>query len=290
MDLDDQTPNVALQQSSSMSSGATLMPHYACLLPAPFDGATDFEDFVTQFTSVVSRSDWENHPSGELRPQFFSTRLSGDALSVYRFLTRPQQTNMNSLFHAFRTQYAPNQDVLKAKVKALRQQPGQTIPGFFPELRDLARNAYPVEAVRNEILLATFIAGLSNSTVRWEVRTAKHAAADVALQAAVETHSLLEIDGLKFQTSGINNISTETPLDSFTELVRSLLTKIQDGVAKSSRTDQIVSQKNQRDSSECRDSNRCRSPSPGPRRNNNSSNFKKPNVPNERNTARNSNN
>ena len=98
---------------------------------APFDGTTDFEDFVTQFNSVASLSDWENHPSGDLRPQFFSARLSGDALSFYRSLTRTQQTNIHRLFHAFRAQYAPNQDVLKAKVKALRQQPGQTIPAFL---------------------------------------------------------------------------------------------------------------------------------------------------------------
>ena len=130
MDPDDQAPNVASQQSSGPSSGATVMPNYSCLLPAPFDGTTDFQDFVTQFNSVASLSDWENHPSGDLRPQFFSARLSGDALSFYRPLTRAQQTNMNRL-HAFRTQYAPSQDVLEAKVKALRQQPGQTIPVFF---------------------------------------------------------------------------------------------------------------------------------------------------------------
>ena len=156
-------------------------------------------------------------------------------------------------------------------------------------MRDLARNAYLVEAVRNEILLTTFIAGLSNPTVRWEVRKTKPADADAALQAAVETHSFLEIDGLKLQTSGVNNISTETPLDTFTELVRSLRTEIQDAVAKSSRTDRNFSQNNQRDRSDSRDSTRYRSPSPGPRRNNNFSNLKKPNQPNERNTARNSN-
>ena len=226
MDPDDQAPNVASQQSSSMSSGATVMPNYSCLLPAPFDVTTDFEDFVTQFNSVAPLSDWENHPSGDFRPQFFSTRLSGDALSFYRSLTRAQHTNIHRLFHAFRAQYAPNQDVLKAKVKALRQQPGQTIPAFFRELGDLTHNAYPVEAVRNEILLSTFIAGLCSPTVRWEVRKAKPADADAPLQAAVATHSFLEIHGVKLQTSGVNNISTDTPLDTFTELVRSLRTEI----------------------------------------------------------------
>ena len=136
-------------------------------------------------------------------------------------------------------------------------------------MRDLARNAYAVEAVRNEIFLTTFIAGLSNPTARWEVRKAKPADANAALQAAVETHSSLEIDASELQTSSVNNISTETPLDTFTELVRSLRTEIQDAVAKSSRTDKNASQNNQRDRSDSRYSNRYR-----PRRNNNFSNFK----------------
>ena len=163
-------------------------------------------------------------------------------------------------------------------------------PRFFRELRHLARNAYLVEAVRNETLLTTLIAGFSNPTVRWEFRKAEPADADAALQAAVGNHCFLEIDGLKLQTSGINNISTETPLDSFTELVCSLSTEIQDAVAKSSRTDSNASQNNQRDRSDSRNSNLNRSPSPGPRRNHNFSEFKKPNQPNDQNTARNSNN
>ena len=225
-----------------------------------------------------------------MHPQFFSARLNGDSLSFYLSLTRAQQTNIHRLFHAFRTQYAPNQNVLKAKVKALRQQPGQTILSFFRDLRDLAGIAYPVEVVGNEIILTTFLAVFSNPTVRREVRKAKTADANAALQAAVETHSFLEIDGLKLQTTGVNNISTETPPDTFTELVGSLGKEVQDAVAKSSRTDRNVSQNNQRDRLETRDSIRYRSLSPGPRRNNNFSNFKKPNQPNEWNTTRNSNN
>ena len=106
---------------------------------------------------------------------------------------------MNQLLHCFPTQYAPNQDVLEAKNKALPQQPGQTIPAFFRKLQDLARNAYLVEAVRNEILLTTFIAGLSKPTVWWEVRKAKPADADAALQTAVETHSFLKSTVLNYK-------------------------------------------------------------------------------------------
>ena len=130
----------------------------------------------------------------------------------------------------------------------LKKSSSSTTETNYP--RFFSRVAYPVEAVRNEIILTTFIAGLSNPTVRWEVRKAKLANADAALQAAVETHSFLEIDGLKLQTSGVNSISSETPLDTFTELVPSLRTEIQDAVATSSHTDRKFSQNNQTDRSD----------------------------------------
>ena len=107
------------------------MPNYSCLLPAPFDGTTDFEDFVIQYNSVASLPDWENNPSRYLRLQLSSASLSCDALSFYQSLTRAQQTNMNRFLRASRTQYNPNQDVIEAKVRALSQQPGQTIPVLF---------------------------------------------------------------------------------------------------------------------------------------------------------------
>ena len=47
-----------------------------------------------------------------------------------------------------------------------------------------------------------------------EVRKAKPADPDTALQAAVGTHSFPEINASKMQTSGSNNISTETPFDT----------------------------------------------------------------------------
>ena len=94
---------------------------------------------------------------------------------------------------------------------------------------------------------------------------------DAALQAAVESHSFLEIDGFEKQTSGVNKFSTETPLDAFPQLVSNLRTKFPHALAKSSRTERNASQKGQRDS---QDSDRYRSPSPGPRRNNNFSNYK----------------
>ena len=121
---------------------------------------------------------------------------------------------------------------LKLKVSSKNQDEPNPL---FWELWDLARNDYPVEVVRNEILLTTFNVGFSNPALQWELRKPKPADSNAAPQAAMETHSFLEIDGFKLQTSDVNKSNTETPLDNLTELVRSLLREIQDAVAKPSR-------------------------------------------------------
>ena len=139
-------------------------------------------------------------------------------------------------------------------------------------------------------MLITSISGLSNPTVRQEFRKAQPADVDAALHAAVETHSFLEIDGVRMQFSGVNNISTQTLLNIFTELVRSLRTEIQDAVALPSRTYRNASLNNQIHRSDSRNSNRYQSPLPGLIRNNTFSKFRQPNQPNEWDTDRNSNN
>ena len=106
-------------------------------------------------------------------PHSFSARLNGDPLTFYRSLTTAQKSDYDELKRIFRQQYKRNGDVLKAQVKSLRQLPGQDVSAFYRTLRDLAGKAYTDDAVRNELLLTTFIEGLANSVVRWEVRKAK---------------------------------------------------------------------------------------------------------------------
>ena len=91
----------------------------------------------------------------------------------------------------------------------------------------------------------------------------------------------------EIQTTPVSNISTETPLDTFTGLVRNIRTEIQDTVVMSLPTDKNICKNNQKDRSD--NSNRYRSSMPGPRRNNVFSKIKQPNQPNKRNTAQNSN-
>ena len=140
-------------------------PSYSCLLPPSFKGLTDVEDFPTQFEAVSTLSNWVAL-TPDPRPHFFSARLNGDALTFYRSLTTAQKGDYDELKRLFRQKYKPNAGVLKAQVRSLRQLPGQDVSAFYRTLRDLAGKAHTDDAVRNELLLTTFIEGLAIFVVR----------------------------------------------------------------------------------------------------------------------------
>ena len=164
------------------------------------------------------------------RPHFFSARLTGDALTFYRPLTTAQKGDYDELKRLFRQQYKPNADVLKAQVKSLRQLLRQDVSAFYWTLRDLAGKAYTDNAVRNELLLTTFIEELANSVVRWEVRKAKPTLVEDALSFALEMQSYLNLHGQQPDTpaASVNNLTGPSP--SQNELSSDLIFTIKEEV------------------------------------------------------------
>ena len=197
-------------------------PDYSCLLPPSFTGLTDVDDFLTQFEAVSTISKWVAL-TPDPRPHFFSARLTGDALTFYRPLTTAQKGDYDELKRLFRQQCKPNADVLKAQVKSLRQLPSQDVSAFYRTLRDLAGKAYTDDAVRNELFLTTFIEGLANSVVRWEVRKAKPTVVEDALSLALEMQSYLNLHGQHPDTlaASVNNLTGSSPSQSelFSDLI-----------------------------------------------------------------------
>ena len=75
---------------------------------------------------------------------------------------------------------------------------------------DFAGKAYAVDAVRNELLFITFIEGLANSVVRWEVRKAKSTVVEDAVSLALEMQSYLNLHSQQRDTSAasVNNLTS----------------------------------------------------------------------------------
>ena len=158
-----------------------------------------------------------------------------------------QQTDFTLLVDAFRQNYTTNVDILKARLKAARQQPNQDIASFLCDVRTLARRAYRAfPHLIEQIVLTSFIEGLSDSTLRWELRKSKPATADEALTMAMELNSFLELERGARSTptvapeSAVNQVSqtssesqTHNLMDTF---VRTLTEKLNKALPHNGKT------------------------------------------------------
>ena len=111
-------------------------------MPELFNGSGDFEDYLGQFNTAAYLSGWYRPRSYDYRPQYFALRLKGNALHFYSTLSEDHQNDFDLLVEAFRQNYTTNVEILKARLKAARQQPGQNIATFLCDIRTLARRAY----------------------------------------------------------------------------------------------------------------------------------------------------
>ena len=156
----------AAPSTSTAATGAVFSALPSCLIPETFTGGGDFEDYLQQFTTAATLSGWQTATTDN-RPNYFALRLKGNALHFYTTLTVAQQQNFDQLVAAFRTTYTTNVEVLKAKLKAARQQPNQTIAAFLCDVRTLARRVYRGQPlIEEQMVLTSFIEGLHDAQLR----------------------------------------------------------------------------------------------------------------------------
>ena len=133
------TPLSTAAPSTSTTAAGTVFAYLpSCLMPEALTGEGDFEDYLQQFTTAVQFSGWQTATTDN-RPKYVALRLKGNALHFYTTLTVAQQQNFDQLVAAFLTTYTTNVEVLKAKLKAARQQPNETIAAFLYDVRTVAR-------------------------------------------------------------------------------------------------------------------------------------------------------
>ena len=166
------------------------------------------------------------------RPQYFALRLRENALHFYTTLSSEQQGNYAQLVEAIRQNYTKSADILKACLKAAKQQPTQDIATSLGDNRTLARRAYRNHPhLIEQIVLTSFIEGLKNSTLRWELRKTKPTTADEALTLAIELDSFLALEqqnkaSTEFTIAVIHMASGYQRSDTVDELVRPLRAEI----------------------------------------------------------------
>ena len=163
----------------------------SCLMPESFNGSGDFEDYLQQFETAALLSGWHSNQHDH-RPKYFALRLRDNALHFYTTLSEDQQNDYDLLIDTFRQNYTTNVDILKARLKAAKQQPDQDITTLLCDIRTLARRAYRDNPeLIDQMVLTSFVEGLKSPTLRWELRKAKPRAAEDALRFAMEIDSFI---------------------------------------------------------------------------------------------------
>ena len=109
-------------------STAVTLP--SCLMPESFNGSGNFEDYLQQFNTAAMLAGWLS-PRHDHRPQYFALRLRDNALHFYTTLSPEQQDDYDLLVDAIRQNYTTNVDILKARLKAAKQQAEQEIANFL---------------------------------------------------------------------------------------------------------------------------------------------------------------
>ena len=204
----------------------------ACWMAEPFNGSGVFEDYLGQFNTAAFLSRWYRPCSYDYRPQYFALRLKGNALHFFSTLFEDHQNDFDLLVEAFRQNYTTNVEISKARLKAARKQPGQNRATFLCDIRTLARRAYRDHPhLLEQTVVTSFIEGLNNSTLRWELGKLKPKNADHALTKALELQAYLELEGTNpigtasSGSAGVNYITNEILTENtaiFDEFVRSL--------------------------------------------------------------------
>ena len=163
---------------------------------------------MQQFTTAARLSRWQT-ANTDNRPYYFALRLRGNALHFYTTLTVVQQQD----FDQFRTTYTTNLEVREAKLKAARQQPNQTIAAFLCDVGTLAWRVYRGQPlIEEQMVLTSFIEGVHDAQLRWELRKSKPASPDAALALAVELYAFMEMDpSLRSGSQATVNMVSATP-------------------------------------------------------------------------------
>ena len=122
-------------------------------------------------------------------------KRNGIATHFYTTLTVAQQQKLDQFIAAFHTTCTKDIEVLEANLKAASEQPNQTKTAFPLYERPLVPRVYRGQpAIKEQLILTTFIENLHDAQIRWELQKNESVNPDAALALAVDLDAFMETD------------------------------------------------------------------------------------------------
>ena len=208
------------------------------LLPEPFTGSNDFENYITHFEFLSQPQKWQrkervNGAETEIdeRQHYFALRLQKWAVDFYRTLSEDTRRSYDETLKAFRQHYNEKPVVFRGRLARRVQQPGEKLTDFLGDLQTLALKAYPQESneIREHLILGGFLECIENSQVPLHLRKNLGDAdmtLDNTLERALHTEAVtrIEEEDNEPRVSAIQSKENTQLGNSINELVRTLQT------------------------------------------------------------------
>ncbi len=149
-----------------------------------YTGTGDYNLYRMQFLHHANLMNWDEATRGSQ----LSSLLAEKALEVLRHLQPQQMQDFAALDGALSRRFGLVTDTnsYRARLKSLRQKPGQDLSSFATEVEDAVRGAHPEypEYLLQKEMANTFVEGLADNALVLFLTREKHFALDTALASA----------------------------------------------------------------------------------------------------------
>ena len=140
------------------------------LKPQNFSGATDFDEFLSQFEITCEINGWQYRE----KSLYLANCLTGDARSLLSELDHDGRRDFNILVEKLKNRFGSvnRSEIFRTQLKSRVRNKGETIPELAQSIKKLVRQAYP--GVNKDVIetlsLDVFIDALTDSDIRLRVR------------------------------------------------------------------------------------------------------------------------
>ena len=158
------TPNVACSAHSKKDN------YHFKMKPQNFSGATDFDEFLSQFEITCEINGWQYRE----KSLYLANCLTGDACSLLNELDPEGRRDYDTLVEKLANRFGSvhRSEIYRTQLKSRSRNRGESIPELAQAVKKLVRQAYP--GVNKDVIetLSTdsFIDALNDSEIRLRVR------------------------------------------------------------------------------------------------------------------------
>lgn len=176
-----------------MSREEAPRPARPLVLPEPFNGETDYCDWIDHFENVAAVNSWDENA----KLQWLKVRLTGRAQTALKRLPEATRRSYENTLAALKKRFEPEskRELYAAEFQTRRKGKTETWADFAEDLRRLADRAHSdlEEAAREKLSLTRYLDQIADSQVSFGVKQSRPRNLDEAVAATLELESFKNI-------------------------------------------------------------------------------------------------